>query len=94
MPTTKSAAKRLRQNIARRQRNRSTRQELRTLCKKVREALKTGDAAKAQAELRTATAKLDRAGAQRIIHPNAAARAKSRLSAQVKALKAKQPATP
>jgi len=62
------------------------------LCKKVREAIQTGDAAKAEAELRSATGKLDRAGARRLIHPNAAARTKSRLSAQVKALKAKSAA--
>jgi len=93
MPNTKSAAKRLRQNQAQRTRNRAVKSELRTLCKRVREAISAGDAAKAETDLRTATKKLDRAGARKVIHANSAARIKSRLSAQIKTLKAKKPAT-
>jgi len=92
MPTTKSAAKRLRQSIARRARNRAVKHELRTLCKKVRAAVEAGDLARAQECLRAAARKLDRAAARHVIHANAAARTKSRLSAQVKKLKS--PATP
>ena len=90
MPNIKSAEKRNRQDIVRRERNRSAKRELRTLCKHVRDAASAGDAAKAEAELRVAAKKLDRAGARKIIHPNAAARTKSRLSAAVKAAKAKK----
>jgi len=87
MPNTKSAQKRLRQNVANRQRNRSVKRAVRTQCRKVREAIKAGDAEQAENEFRLAAKKLDRAGARNIIHRNAAARVKSRLSAKIKALK-------
>jgi len=87
MPTIKSAKKRLRQNIARRERNRSIKRAVRTQCRKVREAVKAGDAETAEAEFRLAAKRLDRAGARNIIHRNAVARTKSRLSAKVKAIK-------
>jgi small subunit ribosomal protein S20 len=87
MPSTKSAKKRLRQNIARRLQNRSIKRALRTQCRKVREAVDAGDAAAAEVEFRLAVKKLDRAGARNIIHRNAAARTKSRLSGKIKALK-------
>jgi small subunit ribosomal protein S20 len=88
MPQTNSAKKRLRQNVVRRERNRSVKRSLRTQCKKVGEAVQGQDVAKAEAELRLAAQKLDRAAAHKIIHRNAAARTKSRLSARIKALKA------
>jgi len=87
MPNIASAKKRLRQNIARRQRNRSIKRAIRTQCRKVREAVLAGDTESAETEFRLAVKKLDRAGARNIIHRNAAARTKSRLSAKVKALK-------
>ena len=87
MPTTKSAKKRLRQNVARRDRNRSIKRAVRHQCRKVREAVNAGDVELAEAEFRLAAKRLDRAGARNIIHRNAAARTKSRLSAKIKALK-------
>ena len=90
MPQIKSAKKRLKQNIARRTQNRAVKRTIRTLCRKVREAAAGGDAQEAQAELTLACKKLDQAGAKRVIHPNAAARMKSRLSARVKAAKKRQ----
>jgi len=87
MPNTKSAKKRLRQNLIRRDRNRSVRSAVRTQCRKVRDAVKAGDAEKAEVEFRLAAKKLDRAGARNILHRNAAARLKSRLSARIKAIK-------
>jgi small subunit ribosomal protein S20 len=87
MPTTKSAKKRLRQSVAQRERNRATRQAIRTQVRKVREAVKAGDVPKAEAEFRLATTKLDRAAARKVIHTNAAARTKSRLSGAIKAVK-------
>lgn len=87
MPQTKSAEKRLRQNERIRLHNRSIKRGLRTLCRKVREAIKAGDQASADSEFRMACKKLDQAGAKKVIHPNTAARTKSRLSAAVKALK-------
>jgi small subunit ribosomal protein S20 len=90
MPSTKSAKKRLRQNIAHRLRNRSIKQAIRTQCRKVREAVAAGNVELAEGEFRLTAKKLDRAGARNIIHRNAAARTKSRLSAKIKALKAGQ----
>ena len=84
---TKSAAKRLRQSLERRDRNRAVRRSLRTQCRKVREAVAAGDAPKAESELRLAATKLDRAATRGTIHPNSAARTKSRLSAAIKSLK-------
>ena len=76
MPRIKSAEKRMRQSRTRTTVNRAQRSELRTALKKVRAA--TGDAArKAYAE---AVTLLDRAGRKRLVHPNAAARQKSRLA--------------
>lgn len=91
MPNTKSAAKRLRQSTAQREHNRSIKRAIRTQCRKVREAIQAGDVQKAEAELRLAAKRLDQAGARNIIHRNAAARTKARLS---KALKARKPAKP
>ena len=87
MPSTKSATKRLRQNVVRRDRNRSIKRAVRTRCRKVREAIKAGDVEAAEAEFRLAAKGLDRAGGRNIIHRNAVARTKSRLSAKIKALK-------
>jgi small subunit ribosomal protein S20 len=87
MPNTRSAKKRLRQNLVRRARNRSIKRSVRTQCRKVREAVAAGDLEAAQTEFGLASKKLDRAGAKNIIHRNAAARTKSRLSARIKALK-------
>jgi small subunit ribosomal protein S20 len=80
MPHNKSAKKRLRQNLERRAVNRSVKSAMKTQIRKVREAVAAGDVAKAETELRLAAKKLDRAGTKRVIHPNAAARTKSRLS--------------
>ena len=88
MPNTKSAKKRLRQNVTRRDRNRSTKSALRTQLRKVREAVKAGDVQTSEAEFRLAAKKLDQAAARNIIHANAAARSKSRLSASIKKAKA------
>ncbi len=87
MPSTKSAKKRLRQNTARRERNRSIKRAVRTQCRKVREAVVAGDVERAEAEFRLAAKRLDRAGAKNIIHRNATARVKSRLAAKIKAIK-------
>jgi small subunit ribosomal protein S20 len=90
MPNTPSAKKRLRQNEVRRERNRSIKSAIRTQIKKVHTALAAGDTAKAEEEFRLAARGLDRAGATKVIHPNASARYKSRLQRMIK--KAKQPA--
>jgi small subunit ribosomal protein S20 len=87
MPNTKSAKKRLRQNTTRKEHNLAIKRSMRTQLRKVREAVKAGDVELATTEFKAATKKLDRAGAQNIIHRNAAARLKSRMSAKIKAMK-------
>jgi len=84
MPTTKSAKKRLRQNVARRARNRAARSVLKSQVRKVRESVAAGDVEGAATALREATKKLDQAAARGVIHANASARTKSRLSAAIK----------
>ena len=82
MPNIKSAKKRLKQSLIRRERNRSTKKSIRTECKKVIAAVKAGNAEKAETELRKAAKMLDKSAAKHVIHRNAAARTKSRLSAK------------
>ena len=89
MPNIKSAKKRLRQSIVRRERNRSAKHEIKTGCKKVTAAVAAGSVEQAETELRAAAKLLDQSAAHRVIHRNAAARVKSRLSAKVKKLKGK-----
>jgi len=89
MPNIASARKRHRQNLKLRARNRSTKAELKTEIRKVRETAAAGKVSDAETEFRVAVAKLDRAAAKRIIHPNRAARLKSRLSSHLKSLKKK-----
>jgi small subunit ribosomal protein S20 len=85
MPNIKSAAKRLRQSIVRRQRNRTIKRAVKTQCRKVEDALEEGNADQVRAEFSLAAKKLDQAAAKGAIHRNAAARLKSRLAAKMKA---------
>lgn len=93
MPQTKSAKKRLRQNLVRRARNRSTKSAVRTQMRKVREAVAAGNLETAEQEFRVAAKKLDKAAAGKTIHRNAASRHKARLSHLIKAAKDKAKAT-
>jgi small subunit ribosomal protein S20 len=80
MPNTKSAKKRLRQSQERRLRNRAVKSAIRNQIRRVRDAVKAGKLDEAQSELRLVTRRLDRAAAKNVVHRNAAARYKSRLS--------------
>ena len=86
MPNTASAKKRLRQNEKQRSHNRALRSRMRTQLRRVREAVAEGDNEKAQAEFRVATKRLDQAASKNLIHKNAAARSKSRLTKLIKSL--------
>lgn len=86
MPNTASSKKRLRQNDKLRRHNRTLRSRMRSQLRKVREAVAEGDSEKAQAEFRVATKRLDQAASKNLIHKNAAARSKSRLSKLVKSV--------
>ena len=89
MPNTKSAEKRLRQNKKRRLHNKTIKSSLKTNLRKVREAIASEqDADSVDTAFRNVVKSLDRAAAKRVIHPNAAARLKSRLSSKMKAAKA------
>lgn len=89
MPNSVSAKKSLRQSQERRLANRSVRTTLRTQIKKVRAAIAAGDVEKSEAEFKAAQKKLDKAAAGNLIHANAAARTKSRLTKAIKGVKAK-----
>lgn len=86
MAHTGSARKRVRQSEKHRARNKAQRSALRTQCRKVLAAVQAGNAQTAHTELGRAVRALDRAAGKRLIHPNQAARRKSRLSARVAAL--------
>lgn len=88
MPNSKSAEKRLRQNKTRQARNKSTKSSVKTQIKKVLEAVDAGEVEKAETEFLQASRQLDQAGAKKILHPNTAARKKSRLQNAIKKAKA------
>lgn len=79
MPHSRSAKKRVRQNRRRRLRNRSTKTFIKTKAKKLTGAIGEGSLETAKAEYMTIVKALDRAARKHIIHPNLAARRKSRL---------------
>ncbi len=89
MPNTASAKKRLRQNVDRRARNRSAKTAIRNLTRTVRESIAADDVAKSEEAYGKLVSKLDRASAAKVIHANAAARTKSRLTKAIKAIKSK-----
>lgn len=92
MPNTASAKKRMRQDAVRRTRNRSVKTGLRTQLRKVRAAIAAKNLDESEAEFRTLVKKLDRAAGNNVLHANAAARTKSRISHAIKALKTNAPA--
>lgn len=79
MPHTPSAAKRLRKSEKRRKRNRTAAKKIKLQRKAADAAVKVGDASKATTEFKTTQAMLDRAADKGYIHPNKAARLKSRM---------------
>ena len=88
MANSPQAKKRARQNEYQRRHNASLRSLVRTVIKKVYTAVQTGDPAAARTAYDDAVPVIDRMADKGIIHKNKAARHKSRLNAQVKALSA------
>jgi small subunit ribosomal protein S20 len=82
------AKKRARQAEKRRTHNSSLRSLVRTNIKKINAAIDSGSAEDAKAAYDNAIPVIDRMADKGIIHKNKAARHKSRLNAQVKALSA------
>src|SRR3954451_25484521 len=89
MPTTPSAIKRLKQSQKRRMHNRITKKIIKTLIKRSMAAVAAKEFEKAEADFRQATAKIDKAGVRRVLHPNTAARRKSKLARDYTAAVAK-----
>ncbi len=88
MANSPQARKRARQAEKRRSHNASLRSLVRTNIKRVIAAIQTGDAEQARAAYTAAVPVIDRMADKGIIHKNKAARHKSRLNAQIKALAA------
>ena len=86
MANIKSAKKRAIQAEKARKHNASRRSMTRTYVKKVVAAIAAGDKAIAQAAFEAAQPILDRMATKGLIHKNKAARHKTRLAAQIKAL--------
>ncbi|TNE79873.1 MAG: 30S ribosomal protein S20 [Gammaproteobacteria bacterium] len=88
MANSPQARKRAKQNEKRRQHNASLRSMVRTYIKKTYAAIASGEVEAAKAAYIAAVPVIDRMADKGIIHKNKAARHKSRLNAQVKALAA------
>lgn len=86
MANIKSQIKRVKTNLKATERNRAYKSELRTEVRKTREAIAGGDKAVAEAQLKAAGRKIDKAVSKGVIHKNQAANRKSSLAKQVAAL--------
>ena len=83
MASHASALKAHRQNVVRRERNRTKRTRLRGALRNIRAAIDGGDPAKVKDALRDTISLVDKMAAKKVIHRNAAGRYKSRLAARV-----------
>jgi small subunit ribosomal protein S20 len=79
MAHSRSARKRIRQNLSRKLRNKAQRSSFRTEIKKVLALAARGDRSAAEKQLPLAMKRIDKAAKTLAIHPNAAARYKSRV---------------
>ena len=86
MANIESAKKRNRQMLKRRERNRAHTSRLRTAVKSLRHAIAEGDSKTAQDLLTPTLSIVDSVARKGVIHRNAAARTKSRLSRAVAAI--------
>lgn len=83
MPIIKSAKKRMRQNVVRNARNRARRSTLRTSIRRLHEAIEAGNGDDIQTRWLEAQGLIDRTARLGIMHPNTAARTKSRLARRI-----------
>ena len=86
-----SALKQQRQGLKHNDRNRRNVSRLKTKIKSLRSALAKGDAAAAKGALAETISEIDKAAKKGVIHDNAAARYKSRLSRRVNAVASARP---
>lgn len=82
MANIKSQKKRNRQNESRRQRNKSITSDLKTSIRRVHEAAAAGEPT--EELIQAAQKNIDTAAAKGVLHPNAAARKKSRLASSLR----------
>jgi small subunit ribosomal protein S20 len=80
MPHTRTAKKRLRQNLRRREENRARRGRMRTEVRRVLSLVDAGKAEEAAEKLGPTTGLVDKAAKRNLIHPNKASRIKSKLA--------------
>jgi small subunit ribosomal protein S20 len=85
MAHTKSAEKRLRQTEKRRLHNKAVKKGVKVQVKTFLAALKDGAPDAVATEFKLVAKKLDKAGAKRVIHPNKAARLKSKFAKKLRA---------
>jgi small subunit ribosomal protein S20 len=83
MANHQSTKKRMRQNVKRREINRSNRSRLRTQITKLRNVIAEGDKTQSQTELQPTIALIDKMVNKKILHQNTASRYKSRLTKHV-----------
>ena len=89
MPNHKSAEKRVRQSERRKRINRSNRTRVRSAIKKLRTALSAGNGQELKALLPDTISTIDKAVQKGVMHKNAAARYKSRLTTRANQAAAK-----
>ena len=88
MPNKKAAVKASRQDARKHLRNISVVSELRTLTRKFEQLLSSRQADQAKTQLHELIKRIDQARVKGVLHPNTAARKKSRLSARLARLPA------
>ncbi len=81
----------MRQSVKSRARNRKNVSQVKTQVKKLRAAVAAGDADTARKLLSETVGEIDKAAKKGVVHDNAAARYKSRLSRKVNALAGAKP---
>ncbi|GGE87473.1 30S ribosomal protein S20 [Mycetocola zhadangensis] len=86
MANIKSQIKRIGTNKKATERNKAVKSELRTVVRQARAAIVAGDKAVAEATVKTASKKLDKAVSKGVIHKNQAANRKSALAKKAAAL--------
>jgi small subunit ribosomal protein S20 len=86
MANIKSQIKRISTNLKATERNKAVKSEIRSAVRAAREAIATGDKAKAAAAVALAGKKLDKAVSKGVIHSNQAANKKSAIAKKAAAL--------
>ena len=86
MPNIKSAKKRILVSARRREENVLVNSSMKTAIKNVEKAVKANDKDKAEADLKIAFTRIDKAVVAKLAHPNKAARLKSRLTKSVNSM--------